>query len=591
MVSSPSEAPSIVLHGLAGSAGLAYASVHVVDTRRPAVVHRRVQPEQEDEELDRYDLAVASAARGLLEVAERVRSSPARVEASILEAYVLMVKDETLRQRVAALVRDERMGVEWALERAIDAMASALAGAGDSYLAERSHDLRFVGERLQRALSGRPRGAMASLTGEPVIIVAHDLSPAETAGFTRERVAALVTEVGTRTSHTAILARALHIPAVVGVADVLAHVAEGDRILVDGLRGRVVVRPDTELLADAGARAERHEALERGRRAGRGRSPTTRCGRSVALRANLELPSEAREAAEVGAQGVGLYRTEFLYVDRVEAPSEQEQYETYRGVLESFHPHPVTLRTFDLGSDKASPAFGAAPEANPALGVRGVRLALARPELLLAQLRAILRAAVHGTARIMIPMVATLGEVAQVKALVELAAGELRERREPFPEAVPLGVMIEVPSAALLADALAREAEFFSIGTNDLVQYTLGVDRASAALARLGSYWDPAVLRLVRGVVAAAGARRRPLALCGAMASDPLSAVLLVGMGVCDLSMEPSALPHVAEALSRVTLAEAEEVARAIEGATESREVEQILRARLESRLGDLLEG
>jgi phosphotransferase system enzyme I (PtsI) len=584
-----SSAPAAILfEGIAGSPGLAIGPALVVDVKRPGVVRRRIPKHLADEEMTRYAQAVRRAADSLREVADRMQHRPA--ESSILEAYILMVEDGTLRDEVERHVRIDQQSAEWALDSAITNMAGEIGAADDPYLAERRHDFDFVGDRILRALTGRQKLLAVPDITHPCIIVAHDLSPAETAGLSRDRVLGMVTEVGTRTSHTAILARALEIPAVVGVGSFLARVGNGDRVVVDGLRGRVTLSPTEEMVERANERAERHMAHARGLRELRDRPACTSCGVPIALRANIELPAEAAIAVAQGAQGIGLYRTEFVYVDRSEPPSEEEQYHTYRKVVEELAPLPVTLRTFDIGGDKFVSAFQVPPDMNPALGLRAVRLGLARPDIFLAQLRAMVRASAHGDLRIMVPMIAALSELHAVRALLEQAIEQVDRAGQPRADHIPLGIMVEVPSTAILADDFAELAEFLSIGTNDLVQYTLAVDRTSRELASLASFFDPSILTLIRNVVAAARRHERSVAVCGAMASEPLAAVLLIGMGLRELSMEASAVAEVKEAIGRVSVAEATEAASEALEQRSAADVERLLAERFASHFADLMD-
>lgn len=585
----PAPGGPVVLEGIAGSAGFAMGPVVVADTRRTGVQQRRIAKHLVDNEMKRFDDAVAFAARELREVVDRVRGTRARAESSILEAYVLMVEDDTLRADVERRVRIDRQSAEWALDCAVEELAGHLRAARDPYLAERSHDLQFVRDRLLLALSSHRRSTTLPQIDEESILVAHDLSPAETAGLSRDRVKAIVTEVGTRTSHTAILARALEIPAVVGVKGVLSRVGNGDLLLVDGLRGRVTVAPTPEMVTSASQRAERHEAVTRSLRELRDRAPMTKCGTPIRLRGNIELPAEAAITVQVGAQGIGLYRTEFLYVDRHSPPGEDEQYETFKRVIETVSPLPVVLRTFDIGGDKFVSAFQVPPEMNPALGLRAVRLGLSRPDLFMVQLRAMVRASAHGDLRIMVPMISCLRELRAVRQLLEQAIREVDAAGQARAAHVPLGIMVEVPSAAIMANELAREAEFMSIGTNDLIQYSLAVDRSSRELAYLASPFDPAILRLIRNVIWAGAQNQRTVTVCGAMANDPLAAALLIGMGLRELSMEASAVPIVKEAVGRVTVAEAEEVAAQAQAQVTAEEVQAIVASAFESRFQDLL--
>jgi len=575
---------ALVLDGIAGSAGYAIGHVVIVDTRRSGIVRRHIVPDTAAEELERFDRAVALSA-GDLRAVLSAKQGASRAETSILEAYLLMLEDETLREAVDNKIRSAQICAEWALDLAVAEMAAQLRQSGDPYLAERSHDFEFVEDRLLRTMAGQQGAVVLPKDGTPSVIVAHDLSPAETAGLTKERVLAIVTEVGTRTSHTAILARALEIPAVVGVPNMLARVGTGDVIVVDGVHGKVAITPSEALIAETNARAVRFGDIARHRREARDRPIRTRCGQTVELRANIELPSEAEGALEQGARGIGLYRTEFLYLDRSEPPSEDEQYETYRRVVEVLAPLPVTLRTFDIGGDKFSSVFQVPSEMNPALGLRAVRLGLARPEIFKTQLRAMVRASSHGQMRVMVPMIASMAEWRQVKALFAQSVSEVAARGQAMAAHIPLGMMVEVPSAALLAEEFATETEFMSIGTNDLVQYTLAVDRSSPELAYLASFYDPAILRLVRMVIQAGKQRSRPVLVCGAMASDPLAALLLVGMGLRELSMEAAAIPEIREAIGKVTVAEAEEIAHSCFGAESARDIEHILHERFAERL------
>ncbi len=553
-----SHVSELSLDGIAGSPGFAVGPAIIVD-RKSGTVRRHIAGARADDEMERFDRAVAAAAARLEAASEG--AGRGRAELSILGAYVAMVTDETVRSEVERRVRIDFLCAEWALSTTIEEMAEQLGQAADPYLAERRHDIEFVGESIMQSLAGRKESILLPRGREPGVLVAHDLSPAETVTLDRRSVLAIVTEVGTRTSHTAILARALEIPAVVGVKGLLGRVGDGDIVAVDGLRGHVTLAPSAATRADALSRAERFRETQVARGGPRDEPAHTACGTLVDLKGNIELPGEAPIALEHGARGIGLYRTEFLYVNRSDLPSEDEQYETYRGVVEAVAPFPVTLRTFDIGGDKFASSMKLPNDMNPALGLRAVRLALARPDLFATQLRAIVRASAHGSLRLMLPMVTSMGELREVKHLFAEALAEVDARSQPRAPHIPLGMMVEVPAAAILADRFAPEAEFLSIGTNDLVQYTLAVDRSSPALAYLASSLDPAILRLIQGVVAAGAAHGRPVIVCGAMASDALSAVLLIGMGLRELSMEASSIPEVRAALERITVAEAREVA------------------------------
>jgi phosphoenolpyruvate-protein phosphotransferase (PTS system enzyme I) len=587
----PSSGTHADLEGIGGSAGFAIGPAFVLDPGRLGVVHRRIKSLQVASEMARFDGAVLKAGLDLRDAIERVslRAGAASAEASILEAYLLMVSDPTLREEVERGVGINHQCAEWAVESASNDLAARLGVTDDPYLAERSHDFAFVRDRILRALTGQER-KMLDPGADPVILVAHDLSPAETATLSKDNVLAIVTEIGTRTSHTSILARALEIPAVVGVRGALSSIASGDMLVVDGIHGRVIVSPDRARLDQLQPQAERYFAMARGLRELRDEPALTKDGVLIDVQANIELAVEAQIALGHGARGVGLYRTEFLYIDRDQPPDEDEQYQAYRRVVEIMAPLPVTLRTFDIGGDKFVTSIRMPHEMNPALGLRAVRLGLERPDLLKTQLRAMVRASAHGRVRIMIPMVASLNETRAVKAMLSESIQEVEARGLAHADHIPLGCMVEVPAAAILADEFARENEFLSIGTNDLVQYTLAVDRSSRELARLASYFDPAVVRLIKGVIQAGNFRKRSVSVCGAMASDPLAALLLLGMGLRSFSMEASAIPEVKAALSRVTLADAEEAVGIAFEATTAHELEQSMAERFGPLLGDLLD-
>ena len=579
----------LVLRGIAGSPGVAIGHAVVLGNQRTMFARRHLRVDETPAEVARFHDAVQTARRGIRDVSARLRAGPAEGEASILDAYDAMLGDELIADAVVRHVEHDRMNVEWAVWSAIQALCDRFADVTDPYLAERRHDVMFIGERLLRALAGDDGTAGLPQLPHPSVVLGHDLSPADTAAMTKEPVLAIVTEVGTRTSHTAIMARALEIPAVVGATGATALISPADLLIVDGFRGEIVVGPTPEMTEEARSRAARHHAMVSNLRVDRDRQTVTADGTQIHLRANVELPAEALLAIDHGAEGIGLYRTEFLYVDRDAPPTEEEQYEIFRAVVETVGDRPVTLRTFDIGGDKFVSTFPLPPEMNPALGLRAVRLALSRPDVFLEQLRAMVRASAHGQVRIMIPMVSSMKELVEVKRLVAQAIREVDAAGHARAATIPLGIMVEVPSAAIMSDRFAREADFMSLGTNDLVQYALAIDRTSRSLAYLASPFDPSVLRLIRTTVFAAQAYHRPLSLCGAMASDPLAAALLVGLGLRDLSMEAAAIPEIKEALRRVSLAEAVAIAERALDMEGAEEVERALSEAFGARLADLI--
>ncbi len=549
---------------------------------------RTIEAEDIDSEILRYDEAVRDAQLELRRIQKQAESITT-TDAGVLEAYVAMVADPTLSDQVHRGIRSELKCTEWATASAVEELAGKLAQAKDAYLRERSHDIAFVGERLLRALGVGADETHVPEATEPTVIVAHDLSPADTASMAHQAIVGIVTEKGTRTSHTAILARALQIPCVLGVPGAVAQIPTGTTVVVDGIRGEVHLGDDEAFLRDANERRLKFlEHVHNLEDAGQQPSLTSDdC--AFTLRANIELPEEAQQARRLGAVGIGLYRTEFLYVDRASPPSEDQQFEVFRSVLEQMDGLPVVLRTFDIGGDKFASSFEVPREMNPMLGLRAVRLALHSPEVFLEHLRAMVRASAYGDVKIMVPMVATIKELRQVKGLVEVARDQVRQKGQRCAERIPVGVMIEVPSAAIMADVFAKEAEFLSLGTNDLVQYSLAIDRTSQALAYLASPFDPSIVRLIRHVVRAAEGAQKPVSICGAMASDPVAAVLLLGLGVREFSMESAAIPEIKAMLRRVSVAEARTLAEQALLSASADDVERLLRAALKGRIEDLL--
>jgi phosphoenolpyruvate-protein phosphotransferase (PTS system enzyme I) len=589
-----------VFRGISGSPGIAIGTVYVIGNEMAQIPRRTVHVEVRDVELERFRGAAARAKAALVELAESSKDRSAAY--AVLSAYALMIDDPMLFEAVELRIRQEGRCAEWAVALAIHELAQQLWAVSDPYLRERGRDIEFVGEHVIRAFD--EAGEKKRLPPGPVVLVACDLSPADTAGYVAfhppesedksaqpSAIVAFVTEGGSRTSHTSITARALKLPAVVGVSDVCDAVTTGDTIIVDGLRGVVIARPTESELSDALARAERHRAYTQELGLGRERIAETRDHTVLAVRANVEAPEEAKEAHDEGAEGVGLYRTEYLFIDRSSPPSEEEQFSAFRSVLHAMPDRPVVLRTFDIGGDKFASTFKVPVELNPMLGLRAIRLAQSRPEVFMQHLRAMVRASAHGDVRIMVPMVASLSELDWARTMLDRAVASVRAEGEPVGSDIPLGVMIEVPAAALMAEHFARRASFMSIGTNDLIQYTLAVDRASRRLAHLASPFDPAIARLINLVVEAGRRHDCPVSVCGAMAGEPLAAVLLLGLGVREFSMEIAAIPEIRETFRRVTVEEAAAAAQVALEAPTAAAVEKHLLDAFGAVLGDLLSG
>jgi phosphotransferase system enzyme I (PtsI) len=552
-----------ILNGTAVSAGVAIGTGVVLDTEGHRVSPRHVDPGEVEGEVARMREAFAEAAREARESQVAISDKLGRQFGDILGAHAQLLESPIVAQKSEALVREQRNAAEYAVSRVIGEIAHSLSRLGkDSRFGSRSADLMDIEAQVLRHLMGQRREALKCRPG-PLVVLAADLSPSETAGMDPMRVHALVTESGGKASHTAIIASALEIPAVVGVGPFLDDVTDGCTIIVDGQEGRIIIDPDDETLEKYEAARSNFRKLQRQWSELRDEPAVTLDGHRVALHGNIEFPTEAEHCRDRGAEGVGLYRTEFLYLGKDEDPSEEEHLTAYMAVLKAMGPdRPVVIRTLDLGADKFHMAsWKVEPERNPFLGVRSIRLCLRNLGLFKTQLRAILRASGHGDVRIMFPMISTLAEIRKCKLLLNEVREDLHDAGVPFNDRIAVGTMIEVPSAAIMAEQLARELDFFSIGTNDLVQYTLAVDRTNEHLAELYSPADPAVLRLIRQVIRAADERDIQVNICGEMSGDPLYTLLLLGMGLRQLSLTPQHIPEIKTVIRSVTLTEAKRVA------------------------------
>jgi phosphotransferase system enzyme I (PtsI) len=552
----------------------------------PDVPDRTVQESAIEGEVLRLRAAVSEAVEGLEALRERVAVRAGIEESAIFEAQILMVQDPDFLAGVELLIRQNQLSAETAYEFKALELRNLWSSSGSAQLRERVTDLTAIQRRVVLRLMGQTeREPWSGSLDEQVVVVAHELSPGLTVQLDREHVVGLVSEEGTRTSHAAILAHSLGIPAVMGVAGALQRVRDGKMILLDGGTGTVIIEPTRAELEDTKTRLHRRHRLELKLEAGLSAPAVTPDGRKLTLRGNVDLPEEIEPAVRHGAEGVGLLRTEFLLTGRAAVPTEFEQADYFRRVAQAFPGQPVVVRTFDLGGDKFPAAFEAPFEANPFLGWRSIRVCLDHPEIFRPQLRAVLRAGAERDLRLMLPLITRVEEVVRVRAMVEEERAALRRDGVPVPDRLPVGVMIETPAAVVIADRLASASDFFSVGTNDLTQYTLVVDRGNARLADRFRTEDPAVLRQLRTVREAAAAAGIPVSICGEMASDPVSSVLLMGMGFVELSVAPPALPLLKLIVRSVPASVAEEAAaRALE-ADSSDGVRAIMREALGGHL------
>jgi len=540
------------LHGQAVSGGIAIGRAHLVSHALLEVAQYQLRERDAAGELIRFDKAVANASAELnaLRSEASVPGAPAELSAFV-DLHVMILADPTLTDGVRELIRERRCNAEWAMVQQMQLVVDQFDEFEDAYLRERKQDIVQVVERVLRVLQGKPRklAKRKTTTDDELIVVANDLSPADTIQFKSLRIGGFVTDLGGSTSHTAIVARSLAIPAVVGMQHARPLIQDDDLLIVDGTRGVLIVDPDSGVLAEYRLRKTALE-LERAKlkRLVTARSRTLD-GEDVELHANIELPQDAERAEEVGADGVGLFRTEFLFMNRDELPGEDEQFEAYRSVVKTLGDKLVTIRTLDIGAEKEARALrnraGNRSAPNPALGLRAIRFCLAEPQLFLVQLRAILRASHYGKIRLLVPMLAHAHEIEQTLALVELAKTQLRESRHKFDDAMHVGGMIEIPAAALTLGPFLRRLDFLSIGTNDLIQYTLAIDRTDGSVAHLYDPLHPAVLKLIAQTIQSAQRVGMPVAVCGEMAGDPKLTKLLLGMGLRQFSMHPTQLLEV----------------------------------------------
>lgn len=571
-----------VFEGVGVGPGIAIGVVHLHDAGMVSAPEYRIPASRVAAEQRRFAQAVAAARKQMSALRQKARRLPAAAGEELgylLEAYDQMLKGSRLIRGVEHRIETERVNAEAAVRREIEQLVAAFALMGDAYLAGRMVDVREIGQRLVRNLTKTPARPFEDLPRNAVII-SQELTPADTALLDPNQVGGFATQAGGAESHTAIMARSLALPAVIGVPSLLRVARSGDPVVIDGVAGRVILHPGAETLAEY--RRKRAEFLRARRALGRLRDlpAVTTDGERLGLLANIELPTEVDAVLAAGAEGIGLLRSEFLYMNRADWPDEDEQYAIFRQVVERMAGRPVTIRTLDAGGDKLETSLGGSMPANPALGLRAVRFLLSRPEVLRAQIGAVLRAAAHGPVRILLPMVTTAEEVLAVREIAGAVHASLRAAGVAVPETMtPIGVMIEIPGAALSADSLAGVADFFAIGTNDLTQYTLAIDRADDAVAHLYNPLHPAVLRLIHFTTAAAVRAGIPVSLCGEMAGDPRLSGLLLGLGIRELSMSASNIPRVKHRIRRMGMAAAEDHARQVMSEYDGRRINDLIAA------------
>jgi phosphotransferase system enzyme I (PtsI) len=550
-----------IFRGVPVSAGVCRGKVLVIGRANTAIPKHELAAADSAEEVNRLEKALVQTRHDILEVQKKVTASMSAGEGGIFDAHLLVLEDRTLLDEVIRNIQENKVNAEYAFHVVAEKYASALAAIEDDYLRERATDMRDVTSRVLNNLMGRKEEVDLKKLKEPCIIISYDLSPSTTAQLDRKTVLGFATDIGGKTSHTAIMARSLRIPAVVGLKSVSHELVTGQYALLDGFNGVIVVNPSDQTLFEYGQIIRKQVSLEEKLRDMQAKPAVTLDGKRIVLSANVELAADTEQVKGCGAEGVGLYRTEFLFINRATLPTEEEQYHAYRNVAAALKPNPAIIRTIDLGGDKFLSHLDVPAEMNPFLGWRAIRYCLQEKGVFRNQLRAILRASAEGNIKIMYPMISGLDELNQANAFLEECKAELRSERIPFDENLEVGAMIEIPSAVIVADALARRLKFFSIGTNDLIQYTLAVDRMNEKVAHLYEPTHPAIVRLIKATVEAAHRNKIWTGVCGEMAGDPALTPLLLGLGVDELSATPSLVPPVKYLIRRLKMNETQELA------------------------------
>ena len=564
------------LQGIAASDGIAIAKVYTLT--EPDLTVTKVTVEDSEKEVSRLDDALAASIKDVELIKETALKNLGKEEAQVFDAHLMVLSDPELIGQVKDSITSNKVNAESALKEVTDMFISIFAGMEDNpYMQERAADIRDVSKRILAHLLGVKIPSPATIKDE-VIIVAADLTPSDTAQLNRQYVKAFVTDIGGRTSHSAIMARSLEIPAIVGTKEVTSIAKDGDIIIVDGLSGEVFLNPSEEVVAEYRAKAEAFAAQQAEWEKLKDSKTYTKDGHQVELAANIGTPKDLEGVVNNGAEGVGLYRTEFLYMDSHEMPTEEDQFEAYKAVLEGMNGKPVVVRTMDIGGDKELPYLPLPHEMNPFLGYRAIRISLNEPEMFRTQLRALLRASVYGKLRIMFPMIATLNDFRGAKALLEEEKAKLIAEGVAVSDDIQVGIMIEIPAAAVLAHQFAKEVDFFSIGTNDLIQYTMAADRMNERVSYLYQPYNPSILTLIKHVIDSAHKEGKWAGMCGEMAGDQTAVPLLVGLGLDEFSMSASSVLKTRSLISKLTLSDMQALAdKAINECATVQEVEALV--------------
>ncbi len=571
------------LTGTGVSPGVAKGRVYLLDRGKVEVQEYHIAASQVEDEIRRFHRALTESKRQLEEVQARVKNAIGQEHLYILEPYFMIIEDRMLIEGVEESIRKERINAEYAVKKVLQSFSIIFDRAEDEYLRERRSDILHAGDRILRNLMGHQPETLTDIA-KKAIIVAHDLAPSDTVQMTKGNILAFVTDIGGPTSHTAIMARSLGIPAVIGLKEITGLAHTGDTLIVDGTTGTVSINPSAETQREYFLKRRRFRFWERGLLKYRNLDAQTRDGYRIRLSANVELLEEIPTLKEFGGQGIGLYRTEFLYLNRHDLPSEDEHLQMYRRVVEGVRPLPAIIRTVDLGGDKFVSKLTLAEEMNPAMGLRAIRFCLKVPEIFKVQLRALLRASAYGQVKIMFPMISGIEEIREAKQVVTEVKEDLDRAGITYDRDIQIGIMVEIPSAALMADLLAREVDFFSIGTNDLIQYFMAIDRVNEQVAYLYEPLHPAVIRIIVSVIEGAHRAGIPVAMCGEMAGDPLYTLVLLGLGLDELSMAPHSIPVIKKVIRESSFAEGKEILGEILKLATAKEIEEYVRTKMALR-------
>ena len=564
----------MILKGIPASPGIAVGRAHLFDTRQVIVPVRPIKEADVPGEIARFEDALIKTRLEILDIQKKITKEMGSHHAEIFNAHLLVLEDRMLIEEVIEHLKKERKCVEYVFSKVLDKYITVFSKMNDEYLKERISDIDDVGKRVLKNLVGAKERSLSELK-EKVIVVAYDLAPSDTATMHKKHVMGFVTDIGGRTSHTAIMAKSLEIPAVVGLEKATAKIKAGDEIIVDGTNGIIIINPNKEALKKYQARQLRFVEVEKTLANLKDKPAETLDGTRVEISANIELPEEIDSVISHGAEGIGLYRTEYLYMNRKDLPTEDEQFEAYRGVVTKLADSSVIVRTLDLGGDKFLSQFEVPHEMNPFLGWRAIRFCLAKPEIFKVQLRAILRASALGNIKVMFPMISGVGELKQAIEVLNESKKELRAKGADFNEDIKIGAMIEIPSAALTCDLLAKEVDFFSIGTNDLIQYSLAIDRVNEKIAYLYKPSHPGVLRLIKSIIDAGHRENIWVGMCGEMAGESALALVLLGLGLDEFSMSPVAIPEMKYIIRSVRIKDAREIAKKALSLPTGEEVEE----------------